>query len=163
MAATFENYDGCLMLGVYCQYFYDIQKVLNFDDIHPEDGIETYPHITLLYGINRNTPEDFIFNFANSIPKLQFTSSKVDYFSNENFDVLKFSIDLDENLQNYRRRAVNIFDNKQTYPTFEPHCTISYLLPKTAKKYAMDLSPIVFDLVNVKYSKHDKSGFTILK
>lgn len=157
-----ENFDSCLMLGVYNPMFYDMQQAINPEHLH-EYGMEDYPHITLLYGIHRSVSDDLVFDFAKNIKKFDIYSNAINLFNNEDFDVVKFEIDLSKELANYRRRAEALFLNHQTFPKYEPHSTLAYVLPKTGSKYAMQLNtPQKFELVNVKFSKFDKSGFTIL-
>jgi hypothetical protein len=47
------NNTGCLMLSFDKFYSDEITNLMSFDDTHlTGDGIETYPHITVIYGIN---------------------------------------------------------------------------------------------------------------
>jgi 2'-5' RNA ligase len=97
-----------------------------------KDGREDTPHVTVRYGLWDESP-------ANAIPLIQsagvlrYTLGDITLFENDEFDVLKISVDSpDLTALNEKLKAL---DHTDTYPGYHPHVTIAYLKPGTGKKY----------------------------
>lgn len=155
-----NKFNGCIMFGVECPNFYQMQSAINNDDLH-EWGLETYPHLTFIYGIDNEIEVEKIFNFCKKLPKFDLYTQNINCFQNEEYDVLKYQIDVEQILLDYRRRCLSLFENEQTYPDYNPHCTISYLMPGTAKKYMMQTAPIKLEMKDITYSIDHKSIFKL--
>lgn len=128
--------------------------------IKPNDdsyGLETQPHITILYGIHEDEidPEVVCNVIEKNMKPLKFTITNVDIFEQDEYDVVKYSVPVTPNLKRYRNLFLQ-FPNTQTYPEYNPHITIAYVLPGTGKKYKRELRE-PFDVTFDKgvYSWHE--------
>lgn len=150
---------GCLMLNIKDSIFYsDYQDKIKKSDL-AEDGLEDTFHLTILYGITLEASEHAIFNFISSFNpfNIKIKSSKISLFENDKFDVVKFDVELTEELQILRDFVINEFPNVQTFSTYLPHLTIAYVKKGTGKKYIDNFLPVIFEIKNVVYSRSDGS------
>lgn len=161
--ATYEK--GCVML------YFDIDKTYKkniLDQIKKEDlyvgskgdkdkyGIEDEDHITILYGILPDVPDNDVEEICNQfkIPKLKFTG--ISSFDNDDYDVLKFDIDSDDLIRYNKMLKKLPYEND--YPVYHAHSTICYLLKGKAKEYIelfKDIEEPTVDNFSIKYSKPD--------
>ena len=108
-----------------------------FDDDTKQYGRETWPHVTILYGI-LPASENKTKNILRKIPsKLSVTLGKNSLFENDNFDVLKIEINSPQ-LEAINKFLVENVKYENDYPEYEPHLTIAYLKKGFGKKYIND-------------------------
>jgi hypothetical protein len=181
---TFEDFDkideskkddhkrkfGCVMGAVEGDdWFSLIQGRIEPEDIYDPDGtygIETEPHVTVLFGLCDEilVPADVV-RAMEEFKAPVITVKRIDSFSNKDFDVLKLSVESkDLRRMNDRLRQ---FPHVDTFPTYEPHITLAYLKKGTAGKYTGDLEAAVAaqPLTAFKYGMKDGSEihFTLEK
>lgn len=136
---------GCAMLYFNFPEMKNIHSLINPQDLYedPDDstfGLETEPHCTLLFGlhdeISTENIKHILGNYVFSTCKL----SNPSLFKNEKYDVLKFEVEgpnlhlVNKDLRNY--------PHTNSYPDYQPHCTIAYIKSGLGQKY--------IDLLNQK-------------
>jgi hypothetical protein len=138
---TTYNY-GCLMVNV-DEMGWDgfIKETVNDEDLYTEGddyGIETEPHITVLYGFHKDIDMKKLKELLFPLSELEITSSKISIFENEKYDVLKYDIDSDKLFELNDLMTEN-FEYTTDFPDYHPHVTIAYLKPGRGKKYVTEL------------------------
>jgi len=135
------NY-GCLMVFVDEQGWDGfIKETVNEEDLYTEGdefGVESEPHITVLYGFHKNTDMKKLKDLLFPLSDLEITSSKISIFENEKYDVLKYDID-SEKLFELNKLMTENFEYTTDFPDYHPHVTIAYLKPGMGKKYITEL------------------------
>lgn len=130
---------GCIMIYLDIPNWNEIISFIKEDDIyHPEDpskGLETDPHVTVLYGLHSNVTDSDVQSIVDQIDggKLKLKISGVGVFENKDFDVVKFNIE-----SHYLHQVNSMFRTlpySSDYPDYKPHITIAYVKPGTGKKY----------------------------
>lgn len=133
---------GCVMLSIDIPSkewnsildIIDKKDLYNGEDGNEESkyGLEKEPHITLLYGIHSNVPDEDVEAITTKIvsPKLSIkTASK---FDSPECDVLKF--DISSSVLSDINKKLSELPNTNEYE-YHPHMTIAYLTKGTADKY----------------------------
>lgn len=137
-----ESYDyNCLMVQIaianYAERFKTIINPEHVYNVEGDDnyGIETNPHITVLYGIH---PEITLYDIMNlnlpNINDLDLNLTKIDSFNSEKYDVLKFNI-VSKELTKLNKLIKSSVPFTSKYDEYNPHMTIAYLKPGTAVNY----------------------------
>lgn len=99
-----------------------------------EYGMETKPHITLLYGLHKGIePEEFM-KYLPRLKDIDISLTGIGMFENEKYDVLKFDVE-SEMCNEINEILAENFECTNEYDGYEPHITISYMKCGTAKKY----------------------------
>lgn len=131
--------NGCLMvyLDIDESNWLDfVNEFVNKNDIYDieEYGIEKEPHVTVLYGLDDINIDDLRKTVEREclFPTIKITG--VSCFENEEFDVLKFSVEA-PGLHNLNKVIRENFKYENRYNDYIPHITISYLKKGTAQKY----------------------------
>lgn len=162
-----RSYDyGCVMvyLNLDKKEWDDIQKMVDEDDIYfgtEEDtgyGRELDPHVTALYGIHDDVPDEDVEDVIDTFEKPEVELKSISAFKNDKFDVLKFDVkSKDMHKMNDKLKSLPYTTN---YPDYHPHATICYLKSGTADKYIKklsDIEPIIVSPDKIVYSKPDGS------
>lgn len=142
---------GCAML--YFKFPKDIlelQSKIDKDDIYTEKGdrtygIETEPHLTLLFGLHKEvTVKDIeaILDRFNFTPLTLFNPSA---FRNPKYDVLK--IDVSNKMIYDVNAELQKLPFTSEFPAYHPHATIAYLKPDTSDKYADMISGYTWKVI----------------
>jgi hypothetical protein len=151
-----KTYDrGCAMLYF---DFPDLNKLsdqIEESDIYTEEGygIETEPHVTLLYGFDPGVKESEI---KKIIDEIDFSSVKIhniSLFENEDYDVLKFTA-VSSSLFAANKKLIKL-PHKNDYPDYKPHLTVAYLKSGEGKKYVEKFSGMEWNL-KPKYVVYSK-------
>lgn len=161
---------GCLMLDLmmfnYSSHIWTDTwaELINQDDLHPEEGIESDPHTTILYGVHEEVHGDDVLRvMPDTVKGMEIIVSTLSYFDNPNFDVLKFEID-DDKLKELHELVKSSFPHTLSFPDYKPHITVAYLKKGRAQKYidmwADGYSPLTFYPTGLTYSNSDKSKTT---
>lgn len=119
----------------------NILSKIEKEDLYTADdaeyGLETEPHVTILYGIH-----DYVElpDFISLLPKSeQFKLSifQASVFQNELYDVVKFDISDENNLlgiTNNKLRSTIPYTN--SYPEYHAHMTVAYVKCGKGQEYA---------------------------
>jgi len=151
---------GCAMLYFDLPEIKEIHLKISNEDLYTESGndgygLETEPHVTLLYGIHSDEADDVdVFNICEQHNYSGITLHTVSAFKNEKFEVLKFEIE-GNGLRECNRELSEKLAFTNDYPDYHPHCTIAYLKPGTSDKYVEALKEITYPVTPAKlvYSK----------
>lgn len=165
-----DNHEyGCVML-------YPTDKITLLNDIQdtiPEDelylgtdedtgyGLETKPHVTILYGIHTDVKDNEVKTLIDDFNSINITIDEISMFENDKYDVIKFGIS-NESLSKYNKKLLTL-PHTNDFPDYKPHITIGYLKPGFGKKYVRVLTDK--EIINVEfnkviYSKPDKTKIT---
>jgi DNA ligase D-like protein (predicted 3'-phosphoesterase) len=134
-----EDY-GCLMAYPPKEL---VDKVLALHkDIDPEDvyddegdkGLETEPHVTILYGFNSDDDRR-VWRQVGNLQSLTAELGETSLFENPNYDVLKLDV-TGPGLQNLHDKVKDDIWTTETHKDYKPHMTIAYLKKGKGKKYA---------------------------
>jgi 2'-5' RNA ligase len=126
---------GCLMakLEVTDKTWNSYLKRIKKEDLYIKEGDSSYgledePHVTILYGFDPKYCNAEINDYldALSLEAFEIEITKVDYFNNEDFNVLKFSISSPK-LSELNKKMKDNFDYENDYPDYKAHATIAYL------------------------------------
>jgi 2'-5' RNA ligase len=101
-------------------------------DLESGHGLETEPHITVLYGLHVQQAKSIVDKI--DLCPVTFKIKNISLFENEKFDVLKFGIE-SERLNCLNKELCEKFEYTNNYPDYKPHCTIGYLMPGTGHYY----------------------------
>lgn len=98
-------------------------------------GREDEIHVTILYGIHTETPDQAkkILNNKPFVVRL----GKIGIFTNEKFDVIKIKADSDKLHQLNSKLARNLV-NTNRFTSYQPHVTIAYVKKGTGWKFSGD-------------------------
>jgi 2'-5' RNA ligase len=117
-----------------------IQEKDVYDNEEHEYGLEKDPHITLLYGIHEDEIDiNDAYKQFNKIHPIKLIVNNIGVFENEDYDVVKYDIQVTEELLKYRKYFLQ-FPHTNKFPNYEPHITISYVKPGTGKKYVKNIN-----------------------
>lgn len=155
---------GCVMVGLdtNTEEWNQIQNQIDEDDIYFGDGEnggygrELDPHVTILFGVHADVPDEDVEKLINDIKQPEIVLKKISSFENELFDVLKFDVESPD-LHSLNKKFTTL-PHTTSYPDYHPHATICYLKKGKAKKYIKDLSdvePIEVTPSEILYSKPD--------
>ena len=150
---------GCVMLGLDCPNWKEIQSEINPDDIyhHPTDpsyGLEDNPHVTLKFGLHPEVEDSQVEEIINKFKgqNLSLDILGIDSFNNKDFDVVKFNVTPTEQLKSMNKELSKL-PNSDQYPDYKPHITVGYVKPGEAQKYIDPSHKINFKIKDVVYSK----------
>jgi 2'-5' RNA ligase len=128
---------GCAMLYLNFDEMNELHRHIDKDDVYvnPEDpsfGLETEPHVTLLFGLHPEVTTEIVNNIVGDYTFSTVKAHNASLFENELFDVLKFDIEADSLHQCNSDLATLPHTSKFSY---HPHMTVAYLKPGRGKKY----------------------------
>lgn len=136
---------ACLMLD--CSNvkakFKELQKDIDKDDLYTEEeghGMETDPHITVLYGIHEQESKKVKEQLE--LSPVEYTLTGLSLFENDKFDVLKFTV-RSPDLKKLNKQCTKTLEYTNSYPEYIPHMTVAYLKPGMGKKYTKLKNPLI--------------------
>jgi 2'-5' RNA ligase len=145
-----KTYDyGCSMLYFDFPGMKKLHEAIPAEDVHDE-GLETEPHVTLLYGLHSDEIEDSKVIEASKGEYETITLHNLSLFENEKYDVLKFDVKGD-GLHAANKRLSKL-PHTTNFPDYHPHCTVGYLMPGKGKK-VLDILKDFSDEFKVKLDK----------
>lgn len=117
------------------------EEVLSSIDRHDlycgEDGthgLETDPHVTVLYGLHEEVHEDLVCRMCQAFEgPVEAEITGLSTFDTEDYDVLKFDVE-SEKLRSLNKAFKN-FPYTTEYEDYNPHMTVAYLKKGVAGKY----------------------------
>ena len=154
-----EYSSRCLMVGLNNRTCKILQKCIRKEDIYidPEDssfGLETYPHVTILYGFtDKVTPQDVekAIDLENiKWPKV--TLHNISIFESDKYDVLKWDVDDSDGFFAELNKKAGTLEHTSTFPNYHPHCTIGYVKKGTGAVYAEELKTLCASRIKCEVS-----------
>ena len=132
---------GCIMLKVpRNEEWNNVLESIDEKDVYEDEdqpgrfGIETDPHVTVLYGTHDNEIEmEDIKETILDREDIDLKMIDISIFENEDYDVLKFGVE-SEDLMEFNSNLTENYPYTNDYD-YHPHATIAYLKPGTGKKY----------------------------
>jgi 2'-5' RNA ligase len=76
-------------------------------------------------------------------------------FNNENYDVVKFDVDKNNQQLMELRNRCDRLPNEDSYPDYHPHMTVGYLNSGSGKRYVEMLKDYEYELIP-KYAVYSK-------
>ena len=157
---------GCVMLYLDLEESKqkEIQELVSEDDLYlgteddPGYGREDEPHVTLLYGIHDDVPDEDVEAIITKLTQPELTLKEINIFDNadKGFDVVKFDIE-DAELTKMNE-MLKVLPYTNNYPEYHAHVTIAYVKAGEGKKYVKTLSDdeeITIKPNKIVYSKPD--------
>ena len=151
---TPKNKYNCLMLKFDIPSWHSfVSKLIDPEDVYLTEeegyGIETQPHVTLLFGIHDYVPLEDLKKFLVPIKHIKCKTRNIDTFSNPVFDVVKFNVEGNYLNQMNKQLRANV-DYTLSHPEYHAHMTIAYVKPGTGNKYKKSMSNL-FNFTPVAY------------
>lgn len=116
----------------------NIQSQIENDDIFliddPDYGLETHPHVTIVYGLENHVRYTDLKKYLVDINKYRGAILNVSLFENEEYDVLKMDIKCSE-AEKSNELIKDDFIIHTNYPKYHAHMTIGYLKKGRGKRY----------------------------
>lgn len=121
-----------------------------------EDGIETFSHVTVLYGLMPSVAPGEIAHFAYLFEPVTVTFGDISLFENDEFDVVKLSVE-GEDLRRLER-MLRYLPNENKWPEYNLHMTLAYVRPGQGKRYlAMD-NPLKGRTVTIDHLRYETAA-----
>ena len=115
-----------------------LSKIDRHDIYRGDDGthgLETEPHVTVLYGLHDEVHEDLVCRICQGVEgPLEVDVTGLSTFENEDYDVLK--LDVESKLLRKLNKAFRSFPHTNHYGDYKPHMTVAYLKKGHASKYS---------------------------
>ena len=152
---------GCAMVYFDMPSLAAFHRIIEKDDVFSDadggKGLETEPHITLLFGLHDDVSDDDVLSKSMPAEPSSIILSNVSVFENDGFDVLKFDADA-EWLHDVNAKLADL-PHTNKYPDYHPHCTVGYLNAGAGAKYAAMLKGVSVSVSpdKIVYSKPDGS------
>ena len=131
---------GCAMVYFDFPEMKDLHSQIDEAEVYhdPEDptfGLETEPHVTLLFGLHSNEiPDEKVFGPCKQKPIGPITLTNPSLFNNEKYDILKF--DAENPVLHEINAELSKLPHTTSFPDYHPHATVAYLKPGSGQKYA---------------------------
>lgn len=136
------------------------EKVYDTDE---DKGRDDDPHITILYGIVDDAPQQVIDLFQGK-PPVTATLGKVSFFENDDYDVVKISVE-SEDLAEFQKILWDGVEHESDYPEYKPHITIAYVKPGSGSLYSgiteFEGTEVTFDTVVFSPSDGEKTNIPL--
>lgn len=157
---------GCVMLYLDLEKNKEdeIQALVDEDDLYlgteddPGYGREDEPHVTILYGIHSDVPDEDVEKLIEKLKQPEIRLNKISIFDNadKGFDVVKFDVENEE--LHKMNKMFKELPYTSDYPEYHPHVTIAYVKAGEGEKYVKKLSEeeeITIKPNKIVYSKSD--------
>jgi len=153
------DYQGCAFVKLEIENWDKILKMVDPNDVYEptkkEYGLETNPHVTLLYGIKNDIQSDIVKKLLLEV-NLPYTIDEVDgkisMFEPADYDVIKIGLK-SANLSIYNERLKELPFKNDYANEYNPHLTIAYLKKGTGKKYVgKEIELGLIKATSVRYS-----------
>ena len=134
-----QTYDyGCAMLYFDMPQMHNLHESIDENDIFTKDGdrtfgLETEPHVTLLYGLHPDIDHEEVVKTCQNQKYPNLTLKNASCFNNDEYDVLKFDVDSPE--LHKVNAELSKFPHTTNFPDYHPHSTIAYLKKGAGQKY----------------------------
>lgn len=149
---------GCVMLHLNIPNWEDIIKRVDEEDLYdptnPTHGYETYPHITIIFGIHSTVKDEDVVRVFDGIESSDFDINidGIECFENKENDVVKMTV---------RSKKLTELNNElsklphtSNFPDYNPHMTIAFVKKGKGSKYVQpDYKYTFSDVDKIVYSK----------
>lgn len=155
------GYDyGAVLASARPQGWNDVLSQIDKHDLYTSDegtfGLETDPHVTVLYGLHDEVHEDLVCRMCQSVASpIEVEIEGISTFDNEDYDVLKF--DVESKRLRQLNKAFRGLPHTNDYGDYSPHMTVAYLKKGHSDKY-MDLDQYVPDTVKLHRMEFTPKG-----
>jgi len=134
-----KNEYGALMLKIEYPGWEEITGSIEKDDLYNDEpgfGIETSPHVTVLFGFHKDADYELMKKLVSDKQKgnVTITVKNITHFETPDYDVVKFDVDSKE-MHALNAIMTDNFDYTNDYPDYHPHMTIAYVKKGLGKKY----------------------------
>jgi len=157
----------CVMVSLYHPSWDKIIGSVDDEDcVDGNDGKTKDPHVTILYGLDPKTLEnedykEAIFTYFRQLSPFLINTTGISCFENEDCDVLKFDIELTDELSD-ANEFLKSFPFESKFLEYLPHCTIAYLKKGMGEKYCKKLRhSFTLLATQVTYSEADDNRHVI--
>jgi 2'-5' RNA ligase len=151
-----NQYDfGCVMLDVPIKNWEKITNTIDKNDIYNSEGygLERKPHLTILYGLSEDITLEDVKSKLDKFGPIEVKIDNIGFFdTNEEFDVVKFDVIKTDQLEEMFQ-SLSTLPNKNEFPNYKPHITISYLKKGCGKKYSRKINKNLGRLEKIIFSK----------
>jgi len=139
-----QKYDfNCLMLYYNIPNWNEIvNSIVDIEDVYTindEFGIEYDPHITVLYGLDKDVSLEDVKSLCKPLQEYETIIDSLGVFECEGYDVLKFNVNC-PNVKETNSELTDTFDYTSDFDTYIPHMTIAYLKVGAGKNYCKKLT-----------------------
>lgn len=154
---------GCVMVKFDVPNWKDILNEIKKEDLYTDEkgyGLETEPHVTLLYGIHSSVLTSDVKKVVEYAYQPYVTFKNISIFNNplSKYDVLKFEAE-SENLIHMYEMLSSQLPNINAQPTYNPHMTIAYLKSGRGISYIKTLDKaIILKPTKIIYSEPTGNG-----
>ena len=130
---------GVLMLFLDVPVWKKITSIIKKEDIYEKNGefgIETEPHVTILYGFHDNVNADEVFELYKEnfdLTPIEIGVKGISMFENQDFDVVK--MDVDSDILTKMNTVMRELPNTTIYPKYHAHITLAYVKKGCGKNY----------------------------
>ena len=111
------------------------KSLIDKDDLFG-DGFEDEPHVTVLFGLHSNEP-DQVKELLKDEPPVELVLQSTSIFETDEFDVVKLGVE-SEDLARLHNKIADHCEFTATHQKYSPHCTLAYVKKGCGKKYAGD-------------------------
>lgn len=154
---------GCLMLYFDIPNWNKVTDIISPSDIYnkPGYGIETGPHVTLLFGfhddqIDVNDLKKVIKKYADRPIEVRARGISLFQSDKSPYDVVKFDIEC--SILHKINKELRKFPHTSSFPDYHPHMTIAYVNKGNGQKYVKEFkNPLKLTGAKIVYSKPDKT------
>jgi 2'-5' RNA ligase len=142
---------GCVMIYPDITNWEEITSIIEEGDIYdkePRYGIETDPHITVLYGLHKEVTANDI---KKSLKRFKNKKIEIDIDGIGKFDSGKFSViklNVESSILNSMNKSLSKLPHTTDFPDYRPHMTIAYVKPGKADKYLNESYKVGFTSIN---------------
>lgn len=142
---------GCAMLNFnFPEDIVRVQKLIPENHLYTEKGdrtfgLETEPHLTLLYGLHKEVTLKEVKDIISRFTFTPLSLENVSTFNNAKYDVLK--MDVVNPILNKVNTALCTLPYTTEFPDYHPHCTIAYLKKGHAVHYIQMLKGHVYKVI----------------
>lgn len=162
-----EGYEhGCLMAPVPDEVYEKIKYIST--KIHTEDlmldqentihGIESHPHITIMYGIDTAERAVFILRKLFTRPLRINITKDIEYFDNDDNTVAYLKIK-SKDLEDLNKKCRQQFPFDSKHDEYIPHLTLAYLKP--GKRIKVNIEPMEYETRYIILNNPDNSNISI--
>jgi 2'-5' RNA ligase len=132
-------------------------------DTDENAGREDEPHITVLYGIVDQAPQQVI-DLLQGKPAARATLGKITLFEKDEYDVVKISVE-SEDLAEFQEILWDGVEHESDYPEYKPHITIGYVKSGYGSAHSgstdFEGTEITFDAVVFSASDGEKTNIPL--